>query len=117
MVHAKKECSRRKFCQRLAGIAVTGAFVGLEAAAAPKPTGKSVDQARLREVSEEFEAIFVKQLLDSMRNTVQKSGLVDGGFAEQIYEDMLYDEYAQTISKTNSFGIAEMIYNQLSAYV
>lgn len=75
------------------------------------------EETRLREVSREFEALFIKQMLDTMRKTIQKSELNDGGFAEEIYEDMLYDQYAQTMAKTKSFGIAEMLYNQLSAYI
>jgi hypothetical protein len=38
MVNSEKECTtRRKFCKRLAGVAVTGAFVGLETMAGPNP--------------------------------------------------------------------------------
>jgi hypothetical protein len=41
MVNAKKECTtRRKFCRRLAGVAFTGAFVGLETMAVPNPKSK-----------------------------------------------------------------------------
>jgi hypothetical protein len=41
MVNAKKECTtRRKFCERLAGVAFTGAFVGLETMAIPNPKSK-----------------------------------------------------------------------------
>jgi hypothetical protein len=41
MVHVKKECpTRRKFCQRLAGAAFTGAFVGLDTRAIPNPKSK-----------------------------------------------------------------------------
>jgi hypothetical protein len=41
MVNAKKECTtRRKFCKRLAGVAFTGAFVGLETMAIPNPKSK-----------------------------------------------------------------------------
>lgn len=75
------------------------------------------EQERLREATRDFEALFVKQMLDAMRNTVQKSGLLDGGFAEQTYEDMLYDEYAQQIAKTANLGIADMLYQQMSAYL
>lgn len=37
MIHSKKECTtRRTFCKRMAGVTLTGAFVGLEAMAAPE---------------------------------------------------------------------------------
>ncbi len=49
-----------------------------------------------------------------MRKTVNKSGLMDGGFAEDIYEDMLYDEYAKNMASSTRLGIAEMLYKQLN---
>lgn len=73
----------------------------------------STEDKKLKEASEEFEAIFVQQMLSSMRKNVQKSGLLDGGMAENIFEDMLYQEHAKIMAKTGSFGIAEAIYNQM----
>ena len=49
---------------------------------------------KLYEQCVELEIFLVKTLISSMRNTVQKSGLIDEGFAGKMYEDMLYDEYA-----------------------
>lgn len=63
---------------------------------------------------QDFEAIFVKQMLKSMKSTIQKTGMLDGGFAEEIYDDMLYDEYAKKMVKTGGFGVADMLYSQLS---
>ena len=70
--------------------------------------------SKLYKVSQEFEAIFIKQMLNVMRKSVSKTGLLDGGMAEEIFEDMLYDEYAQKMAASGSFGIADMIYKQLS---
>jgi Rod binding domain-containing protein len=67
----------------------------------------------LYKVCLEFEAIFIKQMLNSMRKTVEKSGMLDGGMAEEIFEDMLYDEYAKKMASTANFGLAAMIYGQL----
>ena len=71
--------------------------------------------SRLYKVSQEFEAIFIKQMLNVMRKSVSKTGLMDGGMAEEIFEDMLYDEYAQKMAESGSFGIADMIYRQLNS--
>ena len=77
------------------------------------PAGSEKDQ--LRQVAQDFEAIFIKQMLDSMRNTLNpENRLVDTGMAGEFYEDMLYDEYAQMMAKTGGFGLAEMIVKQHS---
>ena len=73
------------------------------------------DQKKLRETCKEFESIFVKQMLNSMKNTIHKSGLIKSSMAEGIFEDMLYDKYAQKISNTGNLGIGDMMYRQLSA--
>lgn len=79
--------------------------------------GKDFEKKRLRQVSEDFEALMINQMLKEMRKTVDKSGLIDGGMAEQIFEDMLYDEYAKEFSKTKTFGLADIVYNQMEKYV
>ncbi len=72
------------------------------------------EDARLKKACSDFQAIFIKQMLDTMRKTVQKGGLLEGGQAEEIFEDMLYDEYAQKMSETANLGLDDMIYRQLS---
>jgi peptidoglycan hydrolase FlgJ len=74
---------------------------------------KTIDRtSKLYEKSLELESYFVKMLLSSMRKTVQKA---DGqqDYAQSMYEDMLYDEYATTMTKNAHFGLADEIYMQL----
>ncbi|WP_061247496.1 rod-binding protein [Leptospira noguchii] len=70
---------------------------------------------KLYSVSVEFESIFVKMMLSEMKKTVEKSGLIDGGYAEEIFEDMLYDEYSKNLSSNSSLGLAEQIYQSFSS--
>lgn len=77
------------------------------------PAGTEAEQ--IRQVAEDFEAMFIKQMLDSMRSTLNpENQLVDTGMAGEIYDDMLYDEYAQIMSRTGGLGLAEMIIQQYS---
>jgi len=69
---------------------------------------------RLYELCEELETFLIKNLVKSMRSTVQKSKLIDTGFAGEMYEDMLYDEYAKAFSRNANFGFAEMAYRDLA---
>jgi len=69
---------------------------------------------KLYEQCVELEIFLVKTLVSSMRNTVQKSGLINEGYAGKMYEDMLYDEYAKDFAKNANFGMAEMAYLELT---
>jgi len=85
---------------------------------AEKHVGKEpIDKEdKLYQLCLELETFLVKNLLTSMRNTVQKSGLVDDSFAGKMYEDMLYDEYAKDFTRSANFGLAEQAYRQLKKY-
>jgi peptidoglycan hydrolase FlgJ len=70
-------------------------------------------RAQLEFVAREFESLFAKQMLDSMRATLNNGhDLLNGGMAEEIFNDMLYDEYARMMARTGSLGIADMIVRQ-----
>jgi peptidoglycan hydrolase FlgJ len=72
--------------------------------------------SELYKAAEDFEAIFIKQMLDVMRKTIHKEDdLLKGGMSQDIYEDMMYDQYAKKMASTAQFGLAEMIYRQMSS--
>lgn len=108
---------------RLNGDYASG-FAGAFADKAAKPTGAAANQANpnvkpktidktseLYEKSMELENYFVKQMLSAMRKTVMKSQESD--FAQQTYEDMLFDEYSTAMTKNAGFGLADQIYLSL----
>lgn len=78
----------------------------------PEQPDKGRDE-ELFKVCRDFEAIFIKQMLNAMKKTVPENGMMNGGFAEEIFEDMLYDEYAQSMAKTAQFGLTNLLYQQL----
>jgi peptidoglycan hydrolase FlgJ len=81
----------------------------------PSQVRPTVDKSsELYKVCLDFEAIFIKQMLNVMRKTVEKEGLLDGGMSEDIFEDMLYDEYANKMAQTAQFGLAETMYIQIN---
>lgn len=83
---------------------------------ARRSDGKSkgtVDR-RLMEASQELESLLVSKMLEQMRKSVPETGWIDGGRAEEIFEDMLYDEYAMEISRHGNLGLAKQIYDQMS---
>jgi flagellar protein FlgJ len=97
------------------GITNFEAMLKKTADASPRSPSSAIDKTdKLYEQCLELEIFMVKTLIGSMRNTIQKSGLIDEGFAGKMYEDMLYDEYAREFTKNANFGLAEMAYLELS---
>jgi len=81
-------------------------------------TSMPIDKnSELYEMCMELETFLIKNLIKGMRDTVQKSKLIDTGFAGDMYEDMLYDEYAKTFAKNANLGFAEMAYRDLARYL
>ena len=78
--------------------------------------GKIDKSSKLYEQALELESYFVKIMLGSMRNTVSKTNLFGekNSYAQDMYEDMLYDEYASAMTKAAGFGLADQVYLQLS---
>lgn len=79
--------------------------------------GKGDAKMQLRRAAEEMESLLVKMMFTAMKKTVDKTGLVDGGQGEAIFDDMLTEEYSRQFSRTGTFKIAEIIYNQYSKTV
>ncbi|MBF0437077.1 MAG: rod-binding protein [Magnetococcales bacterium] len=101
--------------------------VGLDPQTLPRTgTAKKVtslsprDEQRLRAASADFEALFIKQMLSSMRKTIPKDpqgeGLVRESQGEKIFRDMLDSEYATMMSHRKGgggMGLGEMMFQQL----
>jgi flagellar protein FlgJ len=66
--------------------------------------------SKLYEACVQFESLLVKQMLTAMRKTVSHDGL-----GRDIFEDMLYDEYALSMARTAGFGLADTLYRHLTA--
>ena len=84
--------------------------------ATPRADQAKGDDAQLRQVTREFESLFIKQMLDSMYATLSpEEGLFYGGQAENIFQDMVNMERARGMSMEGGFGIADAMYDQLAA--
>lgn len=78
-----------------------------------KPASKETDK-KLMDVCYDMEAMFVGNMLKSMRKTIIENDFFGKSLAKDIFQDMLYDEYAKLMARTDQFGLAHQIYNQLS---
>lgn len=74
-----------------------------------KPTDSELEKA-----CQEMESIFLNFLLKEMRNTINKSGLINGGTAENIYTGMLDTEMSKVISERGGIGLSKILQDQLA---
>jgi len=61
------------------------------------------------EAAKQFEALLVKQMLDSMWSTVPKGGIVSGSNEESLYRDMFNEALSNSISEGSGIGIKDVI--------
>jgi len=68
---------------------------------------------KLREAANDFEAIFVKQMLETMRKTSIETNLIPKSEGEKVFQSMLDEHYSKIMATSGSLGLGEMIYQQL----
>ena len=78
----------------------------------PKPAaGASV--AELREVSENFEAVFVAQMLQPMFANLGAAKPFGGGSSEAMWRSMQVEEYGKAIVKSGGIGVADSVFREM----
>ena len=70
--------------------------------------------AELKEVAEQFEAIFLNQMLKQMREAKLSDGLFDNSATEK-YNSMLDMEQSKHLSSSVDLGIADALIRQLGS--
>ncbi len=88
---------------------------------APLPIGtgrqprQSADNAvnEARRAAEEFESVFLSEMLAPMFEGLTTDGLGGGGMGEEIFRPMLVERYAESISRSGGVGIADSIVREL----
>jgi len=75
-----------------------------------------VDESKekLRGLSHEFEALFLKQMLDVMRESIPDGGLVGSSMGEDTFTSMLDDRLASEAARRSQDGLGEALYRQLA---
>jgi Rod binding domain-containing protein len=67
---------------------------------------KPGDAAKLKATAEEYEAVFIAQMLQPMFEGIKTDGRFGGGQAEGIYRSMMVSEYGKAMAKRGGIGLA-----------
>lgn len=73
----------------------------------------SKEDKQLQEAARQFEALFIYQMFERLRETVSEGGLVPKSMGEKIFQGMLDQEVSVKAAETGSLGLAELIYKQM----
>jgi Rod binding domain-containing protein len=72
----------------------------------------------LRRIAADFESVFSKMLLTSMRKTIPRSPLFHAGRGGEIFSELLDNRYSEVVSrKGGGLGFASMIVKKYAAHV
>ncbi len=83
-------------------------------AALDRSSGELRRTPSIEEVAQQFEAVFVAQLLQVMRQSVESSGLFgEGSAGKQVHLEMMDQELALELVRRGGFGLADQIRHYL----
>lgn len=71
-------------------------------------------QEKISEAGRQFEAVLLRQILESGQKTVIKSKYGDNSASASIYRDQITSQLATSISKAGTFGFAKTFSQQLN---
>lgn len=82
----------------------------------PDAAVKNISPAQMQKIDEtaqDFEAVFLSQMLEHMFEGVNTNVVTGGGEAEDIYQSMMVEEYGKIIARRGGIGLADHVKRQL----
>ena len=67
----------------------------------------------VRRVAEEFEAVFIAQMMAPMFEGLETDELFGGGPGEDIYRSILVEEYGKSIARAGGIGLSDAIQREI----
>lgn len=74
---------------------------------------KTRDLDKIREAAQEFEAVFLSQMLKPMFEGINSAPPFGGGQSEEMYRSLMVDEYGKSIAKAGGIGIADQVMREM----
>lgn len=89
----------------------------LEHRPAPRPAQNArAPEAQARQAAEEFEAVYLSLMFQSMFTDIGNGGPFSAGPGEKIYRSHLYEELGRTFARSGGVGIADAVYREMMRY-
>ena len=71
------------------------------------------NQKQAQKIAEDFEAVFLSQMLKPMFEGIKPEAPFGGGNSEAMWRSMQIEEYGKAITKAGGIGIADSVYREI----
>ena len=79
----------------------------------PQNLAQARNRDAIRRAAEDFEAVFLAEMMRPMFESLSTEGPFGGGSAERTYRSMMVDEYGKALTKNGGVGVAEAVEREL----
>jgi peptidoglycan hydrolase FlgJ len=73
--------------------------------------GMNAEQTR--QAAEDFEAVFISQMLTPMFEGLGEDGYFGGGPGEDIYRSMLVEQYGKSLARAGGIGMSDAVQREI----
>ena len=70
-------------------------------------------EEKARKAAQEFEAVFLTQILETMYSGIEPNPTFGGGNAEKLFRSMINEKTAQSMAKNGGIGLADAVYTEI----
>ena len=85
------------------------ATTGKAAAGVKRGAAGGMSEPAAAKAAQDFEAMFIAQMLKPMFQGLSTEGMFGGGKGEEMYRSLMVEEYGKTIAKAGGVGIADQV--------
>ncbi len=78
------------------------------------PGVKKIDGGKLKKACGDFESIFISKMLKLMRQSILKTGLLDGGSKQDMYLSLFDEELSKSMAKKGGMGLGKILYQNVT---
>ncbi len=95
-------------------MSIINTFQNTNAAAAALKAASKDSPAKVKKALQDFESLFINQMLSVMRQTVGKNTLFGGGSGEKVYSSLFDAELSKLMARGGGIGITDMMMEQFN---
>ena len=75
------------------------------------------EEEKVAELAKQFEAVLLRQILKNVQKTVIKSKYSDESMCHDVYQDLMTENLAESLSQAGGLGLAKSLQAELAQQV